>query len=314
MSPIRVQRISTFHLVVAALVGFTAWVPLQTTAAVLSSHSILKRAAKSGGRTAYSVRFDVEIQAPERSPLILKEHWVFDAGGKFIKLEVQGKSGTPAQFEVVYKPGTALRQIRMRGLGPGEIEKNPRAVRFEVLNGNAFFEPVFFYRDSSDWFSALERASILPPGHSKNRQRMTYLPGGKIAPTPLDSVVFVSRMHGVLSWALAKENPALGQAGLSAAWFEQDAFLMQRLLIQPEVDARFDDFAAVSGGLKFPKSRTYKYTSEDRALAAPVEVRLQTTSIQSISSAAANKAMSFSKEAPIVPSEPLVREFYSRFR
>jgi hypothetical protein len=122
----------------------------------------------------------------------------------------------------------------------------------------------------------------------------------------------LGRVGGVVNYAIGEPTP-VGAAPLPGLWIEQDQFLVRKVRFPDQVSVLADQYQHLELNLWLPKVRTVNWNSQ---LAQIHLINARSYPKSSPNQLALLNPKSLSERAvPLrLPEDPVLREFYSRFR
>lgn len=238
---------------------------------------LLHRLSENAGNGYYQI--EQEVQFPNGSDnLILKETWLIENENS-MKLIVTGARDLK---DFVFFSKTFTDSLR------------PHIERY------------FHMRNPDSWAQALVQLKIAP-AHLLSKKTVRSLKDVNNEP---ENFVRLSRVGGVLTYALGIPQVP-DQTTLSPGfWIEQDQFLLRKFRLPEQVEVSADRYSNYSRGLAFPRTRIVRWGQN--------QITIQTISVQ------AKTKDAWKKFGLNVPSKmerlsgqagsALIEEFYKRFR
>lgn len=258
----------------------------QAHAYIPRAQTIIKKMTLNNGAREYKVVREVSIEAENRQVKV-KEVWNIANGDK-MKVKVTSlDSNNPWSFVILY--GKNDRKTLSAGKSVKTFKKS-----------REFFEPLFHDRSTRSMTDRLI-AHRFVPDWIKTSPPPNYVEG-KTMMTP-ESFVNLEPMEGSVNYAIGLNKNSPGKA-YPLIWVEQDSFLLKKgRLGQSEfINNQFQTF---SGGLKLPGEQIISWNEK------VAKVKL----LSAESAAASSSTWNLDKsDSGSIPNEPLIKEFYSRFR
>lgn len=272
-------------LIIGFVITFTAH---PCFAYVPRAKTIIKKMTLNNGRRDYKIVREVSIEADEKQ-IRAREVWTVANGDK-MKLEVS--SLDPNQdwnFVVIYNKG---QRKTLSAKGAVKSFKKSRD----------FFEPLFHDRYHKSLMRRMVQHRFIPdwtkdtppPAYSKGKTLMTPEPYISLEP-----------MEGSVSYAIGAKKSQSGGKSQTHLWVEQDSFLIKKGRLSSGAEFINSNFQTFTGGLKLPSEQTISWNNKVAKVKLLAVNRTKTN----------KKDFSFAKKtASSIPSEKLIKEFYSRFR
>ena len=250
--------------------------------------TIVKKMAKNNGRKIYKIQREVSFQDQENL-LKAKETW-FVKNGDTMKLVVESvDSLNPWSFIIVY-------------------DRNKRKTLSSAKNiktfsrSEEFFEPLFHDRYHKSLLSRLERLRFVP-AWAKNVEDPDYNEGE--TKMVKEDFVHLEPVLGTVNYAIGSHKNDSGDNKKITLWVEQDSFLIRKGRLRSTAEFTNSKFQTFSGGLKLPTEQTINW--KDKV------ARIRLVRAERISADKKTWKIDKSKSSSL-PNEPIIKEFYSRFR
>lgn len=280
------MRMIPLLLIATLLIGPTS------QAYVLRGKFILAKTAKSHGSGPYRIEREVIIKTTNGDETI-KEIWTVGADEK-MRLEAIGGGTNRWEIDVLYSGGK-----RFFAESSGQVKS------FAVSRD--FFEPYFLAKSSSQILQMLVAQEIVP-SHLLQKQKTQEKP--ELAP---EGYVRLARLGGGVSYALGAPTPAGAPANKPGLWIEQDSFNIQKVRFRTQSEIVAEDYQEYDQNLSFPKLINVQWNNQ--------VADIKTLSVKSIKPEAAEAKLQMKeleRKASMAnrkgPQDPVVLEFYSRFR
>lgn len=250
--------------------------------------TIIKKMSRNNGKDTYKLVREVTLQSP--SNLVkAKETWTVANGDK-MKVHVESLNPeNPWTFEISYDKGK--RQTLSTGNKVKTFPKSPE-----------FFEPLFHDRSSRSLTNRMVSYRFIPdwiqdtpdPDYDNGKTQMTEEPFVRLAP-----------IEGSVSYALGANKNASGDNNRTTLWIEQDSFLIKKGRLRSKAEFVNSVFQTYTGGLKLPTEQTISWGDSS--------AQIKILAVDALSSKEASLDLN-AKQSGNIPSDPLIKEFYSRFR
>ena len=256
----------------------------------LRLNTIVKQMIRNNGRKSpgYKIVREVSFEANGQSQSARETWWVKNGD----RMKVQVESVDPAKpwsFEIVYNGGA--RQT---------LSSSNQVKSFKV--SKEFFEPLFHDRSETSLKQRLVQFQFIPEW-AKNLPAPDYVRGK----TVMKDEKFIGLVPGTgaVSYLIGAPKNADGTPGHTHLWVEQDTFKISKGKLASKSEFTNKEFQDIDGGLKLPRTQVISWA--DRV----ARVRVITAEKKRLSST--DLALSTSKSTT-VPDQPILKEFYSRFR
>ena len=252
------------------------------------AQTIVKKMTRNNGRREYKVVREVSIESKDKQVKV-RETWVI-AHGDRMKLTVSSlDSNNPWNFDILYSKNNRKTLSENKTLKT--FKKSPD-----------FFEPLFHdrfhksltkrlisYRFFPEWVQ-----DAVPPNYVDGKTKMT--------PEPFISLI---PMEGSVNYAIGARNNSQGGANQTMLWVEQDSFLIRKARLRSQAEFVNSKYQSFVGGLKLPGEQLISWSDKVAKIKLLAAERVKTTKKDWV----LNK-----KKSGALPTDPLIKEFYSRFR
>lgn len=260
---------------------------------------ILDRTVKNQGNTGYVI--DLEISFDNKSQTqVVKEHWVIQ-DAENMRVFARGERDLKDK----------LRLLRIYDKSKKFYSSDDGGVRSTRYSGD-FFEPLFHIRTTKKFHRTLIDLAILPESSTR----------AKAAPIDVKEPTYeklpylrLSRAAGVIAYALGmppqKDNNQLHPE----IWIEQDQFVIRKFRLSTQVEVVAEDYQKF-GTLSFPQSRTVRWANNSvKIIVSDVKSISMTPKIRELfSTKSFSEEKKKSENLNELPEDPVIQEFYSRFR
>ncbi len=267
---------------------FTFIVPPQAEAYIPRAHTIVRKMTRNNGRREYQVVREVILESKEKQ-FKAREVWTI-AHGDRMKLEVTSlDSENPWKFAILYSAKQRKTLTQQKALKA--FSKSPD-----------FFEPLFHDRSSRSLTKRLINYRFLPqwitdavpPAYVDGETKMTPEPFISLAP-----------MEGSVNYSIGASSNSAGGNNQTQLWIEQDSFLIRKGRLRSQAEFVNSNFQTFPGGLKLP--------SDQRITWGDKNARIKLLAAETTKTKSKDWKLD-TNEAGAIPSDPLIKEFYSRFR
>lgn len=250
--------------------------------------TIIKKMTLNNGRREYKIVREVTLQSADKQEKA-REVWTVANGDK-MKLVVNSlDSNNPWQFSILY--GRKKRTTLTKGKKIKSFQKS-----------KDFFEPLFHDRYHKSLTKRLIQHRFVPqwiidtppPAFAKGKTLMTPEPYISLEP-----------VEGSISYAIGANTNQTGSKAQTQIWVEQDSFLIKKGRLSSSAEFVNSQFQTFSGGLKLPGEQRISWNDKTANIKLLAVERTRTK----------KKDWSLNqKTSGNIPSDKLIKEFYSRFR
>lgn len=252
------------------------------------AQTIVKKMTGNNGQNEYKIVREVDLSSPERK-IKAREVWTVAHGDK-MKLEVSSLDTTnPWHFSILYN------------------SKNRKTLsRKKVLKtfqkSNDFFEPLFHDRYHRSLINRLIGYKFLP-SWAKDSTPPNYVEGTtKMTPEPF---IHLSPMEGSVNYAIGAQSNSQGSQNQTMLWVEQDSFLIRKGRLPSDAEFVNSQFQTFVGSLKLPGEQQISWNDK--------VARVKLLTAERVKTSKKDWQLDKSDDGSI-PTDPLIKEFYSRFR
>lgn len=270
------------------LIAVTLIVPDLAMAYIPRTKTIVQKMSRNNGRRTYQVVREVTLESREKQ-VRAREVWTI-AHGDQMKLDVNSlDANNPWNFSILYTSKDRKTLSRNRALKA--FKKSPD-----------FFEPLFHDRSPNSLMRRLVQYKFVPDW-ALTTPDPSYKEGEtKITPEPF---VILTPMEGSVNYAIGAQSNSQGGNAQTQLWVEQDSFLITKGRLRSQAEFVNSNFQTFPGGLRLPGEQRINW--EDKT----AKVKLLKAETARVS----NKDWNLNPEnAGTIPTDPLIKEFYSRFR
>lgn len=268
------------------LLAFLLSLPSQ--AYVPRAKTIVGKMVLNNGRREYKIVREVKLESPDRQ-ISAREVWTVAYGDK-MKVKVTGTDpNNPWSFVILY--GGKTRKTLSQKKKLMTFKKSPD-----------FFEPLFHDRSSKSLLRRLVSHRFIPDW-AETTPPPIYKDGKtKMTPEPF---INLTPMEGRVSFQIGSLSDTQGASNNTLLWVEQDSFLIRKGRLRSNAEFVNTQFQTYTGGLKLPseqriswgdKLASIKILTAERTRTGKKDWKLNT------------------KDNGSIPVDPLIKEFYSRFR
>jgi tellurite resistance-related uncharacterized protein len=251
------------------------------------AQTIIRNMTRSNGSRDYKIVREVSLEADDKQ-IKAKETWSIANGDKMKVLVSSLDPNNPWNFVILYdsKNRTTL---------------NSSHEKKTFKKSKEFIEPLFHDRSSSSLTKRLIESKFIP-SWVKDTPAPAYLKG-KTLMTP-EPFISLEPMEGTVNYSIGAEKSSTGTQAQTHLWVEQDSFVITKARLGSGSEIVNTQFQTFIGGLKLPSEQIISW---DNKVAKVKLLAVERTNLK-------NDAWSLDKKNGEIPSDPLIKEFYSRFR
>ena len=249
--------------------------------------TIVKKMTLNNGRKQYKVLKKVLLQF-ENKQMEIREKWLI-AGSHKMKLEASSLDiNNPWKFVIVY-------ESRDRKT----LTDRQKIKSFK--QSREFLEPLFHERSYESLMKRLISHGFMPPwvrsssppGFSNNQTLITP-----------ESFIFLEPLEGSVSYSIGASQTTSGGQG-PRLWVEQDSFVIRKVRLGSKAELINGPFQSFSDGLKLPGKQSLNW---NKGVA-----HITLLKVEKVRTKKRDWALKKTDQESL-PTDPLVKEFYSRFR
>jgi hypothetical protein len=258
---------------------------------------ILSRTADNHGHGVYQIEQEVAFQQGDE-PLIVNERWTIESENT-MRLEVTSrKQSEPFHLTYIYRDG------RRHWVDENGVKKSERVPE-------DWFEPFLYFRLSKN-LKALAVQRGMAPATSLKSEPYKYT-AKKPSPDP-EPYVRLSRVDGLVAYAIGTPTPASTNEMLPGIWIEQDHFLVRKVRFASQAELTAQNYKNFHD-LWVPRDMQISWQGH--------EAKVSVTNVISLGPEAKKKSsfdpsdLNFGKNPQVasqLPNDPAIRDFYSRLR
>ena len=249
--------------------------------------TIVKKMTLNNGRKEYKILRKVLLKS-ENKQTEFQEKW-FIAGSDKMKLEVSSLDlNNPWSFVILYGPKDRKTLTSRQKIKSFKKSKEFLEPLFHERNHKNLMKALIFHNFIPSWGNDLP-----PPGFSNNQTQITPEPFTSLEP-----------LQGVVNYSVGAGQTTSGGKG-ARLWVEQDSFVIRKIRLGSKTELINGSFQNFSDGLKLPGKQTISW-NKGVALITLLKVEKIKTKPKDWT------LKKVGEEA--LPTNPLVKEFYSRFR
>lgn len=290
---------SKAHMNAKKITSFILFFPLIATAYTPQIDMIFDRTIKNSGTGTFII--DTEVSIDSRGQTFLaKESWIIE-DAENMRVRVAGEKELKNHLNIIriYKNNKKYFM---------EDDGTVKSLPFP----ESFFEPLFFIRTVKKFEKTLLELGILPSMYTKIRKPVIDLNEPVYPKLPF---LRLSRVAGVPSYLISQPNTQAENAS-PAIWIEQDQFTIRRVRLGNQNEVQADEPQKYANSIVFPQLRTIKWGA-NQAKIRVLNIR-QIPMTPKVKEYFSNKTFIEEKgkleSVNAVPEDPVLNEFYSRFR
>lgn len=252
------------------------------------TQTIVQKMTRNNGRYQYQFVREVTLESREKQ-IRAREVWTV-AHGDQMKLEVNSlDSNNPWNFAILYSAKDRKTLSQKKAIMG--FKKSPD-----------FFEPLFHDRSSRSLMRRMIAFKFVPdwvasapaPSYDDKKTKMTPEPFVSLAP-----------MEGSVNYSIGANSNSQGGQAQTQIWIEQDSFLITKGHLRSQAEFVNSDFQSFPGGLQLPGEQRINWGDK---VATIKLLKAETTRVP-------KKGWTLDPEKTgSIPTDPLIKEFYSRFR
>ena len=262
--------------------------PLSAFSYVPRAKTIVQKMSNNNGSREYKIVREVQLESAEQK-IKAREVWTVAHGDK-MKLEVSSlDSNNPWKFVILYS------KTKRETLSQKKQVKS-------FKKSADFFEPLFHDRYSRSLMNRLVGYQFIPEW-VKNTPPPS-LKEGQTTMTP-EPFVQLSPMEGSVTYAIGSQSNSQGGKAQTRLWVEQDSFLIRKGRLRSRAEFANSKFQTFVGGLMLPGEQTISWGDK--------LARVKLLAAERTKASKKDWTLT-SKDSGTIPTNPLVKEFYSRFR
>jgi hypothetical protein len=269
--------------------------PVTAFAYIPQIDMIFDRTVKNQGKGTYIVDAEVTIDSKGQT-FLARESWLVEDVDN-MRVKVVGEKEIK----------TTLNLIRIYKNGKRYFMDDDNNVKTLPLPED-FLEPLFYIRTQKRFENNLLAYGILPQSYTKMRKPTIDINEPKYL-NP--SFLKLSRAGGLPSYFIG-QSTTMGP-GL---WIEQDEFVIRRLRLSNQSEVFADEYQKYANSIMLPQLRTVKWGGN--------QAKIRILNVRSVAMTPKIKEMfsnkTFSEEKgkkesiDSVPEDPILKDFYTRFR
>jgi tellurite resistance-related uncharacterized protein len=268
--------------------AFSLFVAQSAQAYIPRAKTIVKKMTSNNGQRDYKIVREVDLSSPEKK-IKAREVWTVAHGDK-MKLEVSSlDSNNPWNFEILYSARNRKTLSRKKAIKSFQKSKD-------------FFEPLFHDRYHKSLLNRLIGYKFVP-AWVKDSTPPNYVEGKtKLTPEPFISL---APMEGSVNYAIGAKTNSQGSQNQTVLWVEQDSFIIKKGRLQSEAEFVNSQYQTFVGGLRLPGEQQISW--DDKV------ARIKLLAAERVNATKKDWQLDASEKGTI-PTDPLIKEFYSRFR
>mgnify|MGYP001573744648 CR=1 FL=1 len=261
---------------------------------------ILDRTTKNQGNTGYII--DLEISFDNKSQTqVVKERWVIE-DAENMRVSAHGERDLKGKLSL----------LRIYDKSKKFYMDDEGSVRSTRYSGE-FFEPLFHIRTVKKLHRTLIDLGILPEASTRHKA-----PPLDVKEPTYDRLPYLrlSRAGGVIAYALGMPPQKDSTQLNPEVWIEQDQFLIRKVRLSTQTEIAADDYQKFVGSLSFPQARTVRWAGNSVKIRVidikntPITPKIRELLSPKIFAEEKKKNEKLNE----LPEDPMIQEFYSRFR
>lgn len=261
---------------------------IPASAYVPRANTIIEKMVLNNGSGEYKIAREVTLTSAQKE-FKIRELWTIAYGDK-MRLEVSSlDSLNPWSFVILFSES---KRSTLSSL------KSPKTFN----KSREFIEPLHHDRSSRSLTHRLIRLGFVPdwlpnapaPTVQDNKTVMTPEPFVRLEP-----------VGGSVSYAIGTTSSGLGGQNQPQLWIEQDSFLISKMRLGSKAEFTNSDYQSFPGGLKLPGEQIIVWDNST--------AKIKLLSVERTKTSPQNWSLN-GVRSELLPSDPLIKEFYSRFR
>jgi hypothetical protein len=292
------NKIIRLPLNIVASVGVLLCLSVSAWAYIPPYWMILSRTADNHGHGVYQVDQEVAFQIGDE-PVIVNERWTIE-NENTMRLEVTGKKQVGEQIHLTY----IYRDGRRYFVDENGVKKSERIPE-------DWFEPFLYFRQSKT-LKSLAVARGMAPASSLKSEPFKYT-AKKPTPDP-EPFVRLSRVDGLVAYAIGTPTPPNSAELTPGIWIEQDHFLVRKIRFNSQVEILAQNY----------KNFHELWVPRDMQITWPGhQAKISVNNVVSLGADAKNRSsfdpadLNFGKNpqvALMLPTDQAIRDFYNHLR
>jgi len=267
---------------------FSLLTPQLAEAYIPRAQTIVKKMSRNNGRREYTLVREVVLESREKQ-MKAREQWSVAHGDRMKLLVSSLDPNNPWSFEVLYS--SKNRKTLSRKKVVKTFKKSPD-----------FFEPLFHDRSYKSLMKRMVSYKFFPewvsdtppPAYTDGKTQMT--------PEPF---IYLTPMEGTVNFAVGANSNSQGGNNLTRLWIEQDSFLIRKGRLRSQAEFVNTGYRSFVGGLRLPAEQTISWSDK--------VARIKLIKVERTKTKKKHWKLD-EKSTGSIPSDPLIKEFYSRFR
>ena len=255
---------------------------------ILRAQTIVKNMTRNNGSQDYTIVREVTLESENRQ-VKAREVWTVANGDK-MKVKVSSLDSNNAwNFAILYDS----RQRRT-------LSSTNKIKTFK--RSNEFFEPLFHDRYYKSLMKRLVHYRFVPSWAQNTAA--PDLVKGKTLMTP-EPFVGLEPMEGTVSYAIGADKSSDGSSAHTQLWVEQDSFNIIKGRLPSKAEFVNSKFQSFPGGLKLPSEQQVTWNNK--------VAKVKLLAVERAHPKTKDWALEDSDSGSL-PVDPLIKEFYTRFR
>lgn len=254
------------------------------------TETIVKKMTANNGKKDYKIVRDVAIEA-DNQQIKARETWTIKNGDNMrVKVESLDKNN-PWSFAIIY--GKNSRQTLS---SQNQVKTYPHS--------KEFFESLFHDRYHRSLMSRLVGHRFVPDW-IKDSEPTQVTEDGEIK-IQAEPFVRLEPVDGQITYSLGASRSSSGESAQTQLWVEQDSFLIKKARLASGAEVVNGSYQTFAGGLQLPSEQRVSWDNK--------VARIQLVSAEPTQVDKKSWGLDRNNNLGSIPTDPLVKEFYSRFR
>ena len=264
---------------------------------------IMSRTAENHGHGMYKIVQDVTLQS-EPNNLVVRETWYIKNENQ-MRLEVKGRNRLEGLVAITFIYD-GNRRIYIDNHGTKKVSRP----------SDDWFEPYFHFRFQKNIKPRMVAAKMAPTTileEDKKRSRKKVFDPEE--PRKVEPFVRLSRVGGVVAYAIGEPTPSGSTEALPGLWIEQDQFQIRKVRFPSRAVVSANNYSRYANKLTLPGTQTIAW--ENR------QVQIQVVSVKALPTTGktlkilSEASLDFGKDPQLalkIPEIEAVTDFYKQFR
>ncbi len=265
------------------------------------AHFIFEKAAEQHGRGAYQVVQEVQIPIGQDT-FAAREYWTI-VNGESLYVFIEGLKSWQDRIKMAV---VFTKDKRYSVNENGQVQTD--------FVSRDFIEPYFHFRSAKGIAGFLVNAQIAP----QNALAELPAPANLTLKPKIEPQKFVrlARLDSAITYAIGKATPDAAKVGFPGLWIEQDTFNVLKLRLPSLSEVRAEDYAIYPQNLQLPKKRTVRWGQNSATIFTVKVAHLGSAgeAQNKVQPGYLSDLVDRQKMRALLPADPVVKEFYTRFR